>query len=104
MMRIDPANDPQFQPTLQTVRLSSDAMAAPSLSDEQRDYVAELAYQYWEERGCLHGEDLDDWLRAERVVLQRMLPPTIDEAIDVPRKPMGSDSMAAAPQVKRRVG
>ena len=27
------------------------------------------AYRFYEERGCEHGHDLDDWLRAEAEVL-----------------------------------
>jgi Protein of unknown function (DUF2934) len=28
--------------------------------------VADRAYQLWQARGCQHGQDLDDWLEAER--------------------------------------
>jgi hypothetical protein len=28
--------------------------------------IAELAYSYWEARGCQGGSDREDWLRAER--------------------------------------
>lgn len=30
--------------------------------------VAELAYSYWEERGCTHGSSEEDWLRAEKAL------------------------------------
>ncbi len=30
------------------------------------EQVARLAYRYWTERGCVHGHDREDWLRAER--------------------------------------
>ncbi len=30
------------------------------------DAIADLAYQYWKERGGQSGEDWQDWLRAER--------------------------------------
>ena len=28
--------------------------------------VAELAHQFWAERGGLHGHDAEDWFRAEQ--------------------------------------
>jgi hypothetical protein len=30
--------------------------------------IAERAYQLYEMRGCSHGHDFEDWLRAEREV------------------------------------
>ena len=35
------------------------------------DEIARLAYSYWEARGGPHGSALDDWLRAERDLLER---------------------------------
>jgi hypothetical protein len=34
--------------------------------DTERDQIAKLAYQYWQERGCPGGSPEEDWLRAER--------------------------------------
>ena len=34
--------------------------------------AAVLAYSYWEARGCPHGYRLDDWLRAERHLRDRL--------------------------------
>jgi hypothetical protein len=31
-----------------------------------QDAIARRAYEIFEQRGCLHGHDLDDWLQAER--------------------------------------
>lgn len=31
--------------------------------------VAEKAYDLYERRGCCHGQDVDDWLEAERIIL-----------------------------------
>ena len=36
-----------------------------------RGEIQRLAYQYWEERGCEHGWDEDDWYRAEAEIRQR---------------------------------
>lgn len=33
--------------------------------------IAKLAYNYFAERGYQHGCDLDDWLRAEKVIRVR---------------------------------
>ena len=40
--------------------------------DEKRlcALIAQQAHQLWEQRGCRHGRDLDDWLEAERLVKQ----------------------------------
>ena len=39
--------------------------ALPSQGPTQ-DEIANLAYSYWEARGCLGGSPEDDWVRAER--------------------------------------
>jgi hypothetical protein len=33
-----------------------------------RDQIAELAHQLWNERGRQHGQDAEDWLRAEQLL------------------------------------
>lgn len=42
--------------------------------DEARlkDLVAQKAYQLWEKNGCCHGQDMDHWLEAERLVKQEL--------------------------------
>jgi hypothetical protein len=32
------------------------------------DQIAELAHQFWNERGRQHGQDAEDWLRAEQLL------------------------------------
>lgn len=32
--------------------------------------IAFLALQYWEQRGCTHGEHMQDWLRAEQDLMK----------------------------------
>jgi|HubBroStandDraft_1064217.scaffolds.fasta_scaffold1010598_1 hypothetical protein len=44
-------------------------MAAPNT--ERRAEIARRAYELYLERGCAAGEDLDDWLRAEREVREK---------------------------------
>ena len=38
-------------------------MASPRAVDTQR--IAELAYRFWQERGCPYGSPEEDWYRAE---------------------------------------
>jgi hypothetical protein len=33
--------------------------------------IATLAYSYWEQRGWQHGNDVEDWLRAEKELTSR---------------------------------
>lgn len=36
-----------------------------------REDIAKTAYGLYENKGMIHGHDLDDWLQAERVVAER---------------------------------
>jgi hypothetical protein len=36
-----------------------------AMSEEEFVRIAARAYQLWEERGFVHGHDLEDWLQAE---------------------------------------
>jgi hypothetical protein len=44
--------------------------AAPALADLSLETghqeIAELAYRYWQDRGCPNASPEEDWLRAER--------------------------------------
>ena len=40
--------------------------AVPALIVVSADDIAERAYQIYIDRGCAHGFDREDWLRAER--------------------------------------
>lgn len=37
-------------------------------SSNQDEEIAKQAYQFFLERGCEHGHDTEDWLRAEAMV------------------------------------
>ncbi len=37
-----------------------------ALSEPAPEEIARLAYSYWEARGGTHGDDEQDWLRAEQ--------------------------------------
>lgn len=48
---------------------------AHSMSTDSRisvDDIARRAYELYEERGCEHGRDFDDWLLAEHEVRDSM--------------------------------
>ncbi len=42
---------------------------APPMSEQEQ--IAQLAYSYWEARGCQGGSPEEDWARAEREVRAR---------------------------------
>ena len=52
-------------------RTDSDSKQANGMSTDSRmsaaaaDDIARRAYELYEERGCEHGRDFDDWLLAE---------------------------------------
>jgi hypothetical protein len=48
-----------------------------------RDEIAAVAYELFESRGCVHGCDLDDWFKAERMVLSRHAGQEMEEPEDV---------------------
>lgn len=37
--------------------------------EDRHPRVAAKAYELWEQRGCRHGHDLEDWLDAEAIVV-----------------------------------
>jgi hypothetical protein len=45
--------------------------AAEASPNAIHDQVAALAYTLYLARGCSDGHDLDDWLRAERIILEQ---------------------------------
>ncbi|MDD5449483.1 MAG: DUF2934 domain-containing protein [Candidatus Omnitrophica bacterium] len=40
-------------------------------NDSLFDEISKLAYQFYVDRGYSHGNDTEDWLRAERIVKAR---------------------------------
>jgi hypothetical protein len=50
-----------------------EAAAVPSNGapppSEVKDRIEKLAYQLYQQRGCAHGDDVRDWLEAERLTL-----------------------------------
>ena len=42
------------------------------LSDSMRERIARKAYEFWQERGYRHGYELEDWLDAEIIVMEKI--------------------------------
>jgi hypothetical protein len=38
-------------------------------ADHAQSRIAQRAYNLYEQRGCIHGHDFEDWLEAERQIL-----------------------------------
>jgi hypothetical protein len=43
-------------------------LSGPNHPECPRELVEKIAYTAYEQRGCIDGYDLDDWLRAEQVI------------------------------------
>jgi hypothetical protein len=43
-------------------------MTAPGSAAERVKAIAELAFRFWEERGCPQGSPDEDWYKAERII------------------------------------
>ncbi len=57
---------------LSAVRPKTSTSRKPAMKmlnrQEIENLIREQAYKIFEQRGCSHGSDLDDWLQAERMV------------------------------------
>ena len=53
------------------VAIAEPVMDGPSVNDDMQVRIAERAYELHHHRGGHHGQDLEDWLTAEREVLSR---------------------------------
>ena len=42
------------------------------LSDSMRERIAKKAYELWQKRGYRDGRDLDDWLDAKIIVMEKI--------------------------------
>lgn len=43
----------------------SNQMNSAQIELSRHEQIANLAYSYWQARGCPHGSPEEDWLRAE---------------------------------------
>jgi hypothetical protein len=46
--------------------------AVKSSTAHLHERVAALAYSFYERRGCEHGHDVEDWIQAEKTVLEEI--------------------------------
>jgi Protein of unknown function (DUF2934) len=53
-----------------TTAKKTKAASPATLLRPSREEVEKLAHTYWEQRGCQHGFDQLDWLRAEKTLLK----------------------------------
>ena len=56
-------------PKTATKKESAGAISQPKVVS--REKIEQVAYQIWVLRGCQHGYALEDWIRAERELLER---------------------------------
>jgi hypothetical protein len=60
----------------QTADIERNPVIDDGIGEEQRnenfhEAIALLAYAIWQDRGCPHGSDLEDWLEAEQQLSKR---------------------------------
>ena len=65
-------------PSLNELEPRHPVAAAGSVDDTSSDLLARRAFELYSQRGCEHGHDLEDWLRAERE-LQSAEPAIVSE-------------------------
>ena len=73
---ISPKTAKEPQPMIAAVPKSamSNVATMPSTLPEAipvEKRIRERAYELYESRGCEHGQDVQDWLRAEQEILKR---------------------------------
>ena len=63
-------------PRVKTAQHSKTASIEPVITqtnpESPRETIAQIAYFYWESRGCQDGAALEDWVRAEHEYRQRL--------------------------------
>ena len=51
--------------------VSAESVVAPMSTENAHEAIAQIAYSFWEARGCQGGTALEDWVSAEREYKQR---------------------------------
>jgi hypothetical protein len=71
--RIPPAADAsRAQVGAQAPATRESAQRSRVWLEDRRQQIAAKAYELWEQRGCRHGHDLEDWFDAEAIVIQSL--------------------------------
>ena len=55
-----------LQPRITEESVAQLASRAGGWSADREERIRQRAYQLYEQRGCEHGHDVEDWLMAER--------------------------------------
>ena len=58
-------------PNLAERTLRAEPKFMQKYSDEVRERIAKKAYELYEQRGQQDGQDIDDWLQAEEIVMRK---------------------------------
>src|SRR5262245_52949131 len=71
------SNTPQAKPTGTTTTAAKPAAQAmtgttQAASHAPADRIAKRAYEKWLKRGCTHGNDIQDWIEAEKEIIAEM--------------------------------
>ena len=66
-MKVLKSNTPNL--AKRTLRTEPESMQ--KYSDEVRERIAKKAYELYEQRGQQDGQDIDDWLQAEEIVMRK---------------------------------
>lgn len=57
-------------PKPQNVAKTVEAAPTTPTYENMQEEIARLAYMFWQQRGAVHDDPMQDWLKAETVVLQ----------------------------------
>ncbi len=44
---------------------------APVMGRDLNEEIAKVAYEFYKKRGMTHGNDFEDWVKAEKIVRER---------------------------------
>jgi hypothetical protein len=57
----------------QTADIERNPVIDDGIGEEQQQHedIARLAYAIWQDRGCPHGSDVEDWFEAEQQLSKR---------------------------------
>lgn len=52
--------------------VSTEPVITQTIPENPREVIAQIAYSFWESRGCRDGAAIEDWSRAEHEYRQRL--------------------------------
>jgi hypothetical protein len=76
---------------------SDSGVFAASTRRPTHEEIAAAAYHLYLEKGCQNGNDLDDWLRAEQLLTQKLQPQTAQKEAPVSPKLRTTSARADIP-------